>query len=244
MADALERFCEQLCGERWHHNRFRVMLLASWRGHLDGELLCEAMNLTHLVRVGAMGHVGRFRAADAGRYARGQRVVLRTARGLEIGRVMTPEGGAPGGEPDGDLLRRMTVQDDLLAERLERNREAAYASCVGLLEERGSAAVLLDVEHLFDGRGLYFYFLGDTDPISEAISAELAEAYDAEARFGDFAKTVEEGCGPGCGDRRGGQRLRRLGRLLDLRGRQRLRGEGAPRLSPLRQTLAVVPPGR
>ena len=153
----------------------------------------------YLIQVGAMGHVGRFRAADAGRYARGQRVILRTARGLEIGEVLTPEGDAPSGEADGDLLRRMTVQDDLLAQRLQRNRKAAYDSCVRLLEERGSAAVLLDVEHLFDGRGLYFYFLGDPDPISEAISAELAAAYDAEARFGEFAKTVEEGCGPGCG---------------------------------------------
>lgn len=146
-----------------------------------------------------MGHVGRFRAADAGRYARSQRVIVRSERGLEIGEVMAHEGDAPGGEADGDLLRRMTAQDDLLAERLYRNRDAAYESCVRLLEERGSSAVLLDVEHLFDGRGLYFYFLGEVDPAGEAISAELADAYDAEARFGQFAQTVEEGCGPGCG---------------------------------------------
>ncbi len=146
-----------------------------------------------------MGHVGRFRAAEAIRYARGQRVIVRTERGLERGEVMSHEGGSPAGEADGDLLRRMTVQDDLLSERLQRNRNAAYESCVRRLLEEGSSAVLLDVEHLFDGRGLYFYFLGEVDAAGEAISAELAHAYDAEARFGQFAKTVEEGCGPGCG---------------------------------------------
>lgn len=145
-----------------------------------------------------MGNVGRFRPADGAGYARGHRVIVRTARGLECGEVLAADESASA-EDDGPLLRRMTVQDDLLAERLGRNRDTAYKSCVGLLEERGSGAVLLDVEHLFDGRGLYFYYLGEVDAISEAISTELAEAYDAEARFGAFAEAVEQGCGPGCG---------------------------------------------
>lgn len=145
-----------------------------------------------------MGNVGRFRPADGSAYARGQRVIVRTARGLECGEVLAKDAPAASNE-DGPLLRRMTVQDDLLAERLRRNRDAAYESCVSLLQERGSSAVLLDVEHLFDGRGLYFYYLGEIDEVSETISAELAEAYDAEARFGEFADAVEQGCGPGCG---------------------------------------------
>jgi len=144
-----------------------------------------------------MGHVGRFAAADGRRSPRGARVIVRTSRGLETGEVLAHD--APHGDADGPLLRRMTAQDEMLAERLGRNRDAAYGACVRLLAERGSSAVLLDVEHLFDGRGLYFYFLGDTDPVAEAITAELATAYDAEARFGEFATAVEEGCGPGCG---------------------------------------------
>lgn len=154
--------------------------------------------MVHLVRVGAIGHVGRFRAMDGARHVRGVRVIVRTARGLECGEVLADD-DATATEADGPLLRRMTVQDELLAERLGRNRDAAYEACVRLLEERGSTATLLDVEHLFDGRGLYFYFLGEADPLGEAISAELADAYDAEAKFGAFADAVENGCGPGCG---------------------------------------------
>lgn len=144
-----------------------------------------------------MGRVGRFRSAEGVRHRRGARVVVRTERGLEVGEVLADDGAF--GEADGELLRRMTAQDALLAERLLRNRDRAYDACVRLLAERGASATLLDVEHLFDGRGLYFYFLGEIDETAEAISAELAAAYDAEARFGEFAEAVEEGCGPGCG---------------------------------------------
>ena len=45
------------------------------------------MALHHLVRVGALGHVGRFTAVDAVRYPRDSRVVVRTGRGLELGEV-------------------------------------------------------------------------------------------------------------------------------------------------------------
>ncbi|TWT99718.1 hypothetical protein Pla108_06610 [Botrimarina colliarenosi] len=145
-----------------------------------------------------MGHVGRFRSADGLGYRRGQRVIVRTARGLECGEVLSDDPGSQA-ESDGPLLRRMTDADEMLAERLRRNRDAASEACVRLLAERGSNAVLLDVEHLFDGRGLYFYFLGDVDSTTEAISAELADAYNAEARFGQFADALEQGCGPGCG---------------------------------------------
>lgn len=145
-----------------------------------------------------MGHVGRFRSSDGARHARGRRVIVRTTRGLELGETLAAEPDSMA-ETDGPLLRRVTVEDELLAERLQRNRDAAFTACVERLAEAGSNAALLDVELLFDGRGLYFYYLGEVDPIAEAISAELAEAYDAEARFGAFAEAVEEGCGPGCG---------------------------------------------
>lgn len=154
--------------------------------------------MNHLVRVGAMGRVGRFRSIDGVRHRRAERVIVRTERGLETGEVLDVVEDAPA-ENDGPLLRRMTLQDGLVAERLTRNRDAAYEACVRLLAERGSAAVLLDVEHLFDGRGLYFYYLGTPDPVAEAISTELAAAYDAQAGFGAFAEAVENGCGPGCG---------------------------------------------
>ncbi len=159
----------------------------------------------HLVRVGALAQVGRFRADDERSYPRGTRVVVRTARGLELGEVLVPpDEEAPPDVADGALLRAMTVEDELLAARLERNREAAYTACVAQIETLGLATVLMDVEHLFDGRTLAFYFLGDLaaeDPsgrLNQSIE-QLAEAYEAQAQTRRFAETLTAGCGPGCG---------------------------------------------
>jgi cell fate regulator YaaT (PSP1 superfamily) len=147
-----------------------------------------------------MGHVGRFTSVDAVAYPRASRVIVRTNRGLEIGEVLiTAEEMAVRGTTDGSILRGMTVEDELLVARLEKNRQKALDACTAKLAEQGIAATLFDVEHLFDGRSLFFYFLGEITPQIEAITAELAEVYDAAAEFRKFSETLATGCGPGCG---------------------------------------------
>ncbi len=156
--------------------------------------------MNHLARVGAMGLVGRFASPDRVRYPRGMRVVVRTVRGLESAEILAPPSdNETVAEADGEILRAMTVEDNLLAERLDRRRDEALDACTKLLAEHGSAAVLLDVEHLLDGRRVYFYFLGEVPPEVESLTAELTEAYEAAVEFKQFTTTLLEGCGPGCG---------------------------------------------
>jgi len=158
------------------------------------------MSQLHLVRVGALGNVGRFAAIDSVRYPRGARVIARTARGLEIGRVLAATDEIAGrAESDGAILRGLTVEDELLQERLTRHREAAYRACADRLAELRLPVTLMDVEHLFDGQTLVFYFLGETTPALESLTAELAELYETKVQFRRFAETVVGGCGPGCG---------------------------------------------
>jgi cell fate regulator YaaT (PSP1 superfamily) len=159
------------------------------------------MSRFHLVRVGAMGQVGRFAAVDAVCYPRHSRVVVRTKRGLEIGDVLSPPDDRDDGRAfaDGDILRGMTVQDDLLHARLEKNRHEAYQACEAMLKTSRMPAVLVDVEHLFDGQGLFFYFLGDVPADLEKYTERLAETYEAKVQFRKFTETLLEGCGPGCG---------------------------------------------
>ena len=148
-----------------------------------------------------MGQVGRFAAVDAVRYPRHSRVIVRTRRGLEIGNVLAePDDGDDGRTfPDGDILRGMTVEDDLLEARLEKHRHEAYEACASLLADEQPTAVLVDVEHLFDGQGLFFYFLGDVPASVEAYTGRLAEVYETKVQFRKFTETLIEGCGPGCG---------------------------------------------
>jgi len=102
-------------------------------------------------------------------------------------------------DSDGAVLRRVGVEDDLLLARLQKNKDEAYAACTTLLAKRGIPAVLMDVEHLFDGRSLYFYFLGEVTPEIESLTSELATTYDSAVQFQKFADTLTHGCGPGCG---------------------------------------------
>jgi len=151
----------------------------------------------HFVRVGAMGHIGRFSPAEPMVFPRGARVICRTSRGLEMGEVSAPV--TRDGAADGVLLRRATLQDELIAARLQKHRDEAFQSCSRLLEQSGLAVKLIDVEHLFDGQSLYFYFLGDTSEALESITSELAGLYATKVQFERFHDTLVNGCGPGCG---------------------------------------------
>jgi hypothetical protein len=120
---------------------------------------------------------------------------------LEVGDVLSPPDDRDDSRAfaDGEILRGMTVQDDLLQARLEKHRQEAYQACASLLGKNGASAVLVDVEHLFDGQGLFFYFLGDVTPEMEFYTERLAETYEAKVQFRKFTETLIEGCGPGCG---------------------------------------------
>lgn len=187
----------------------------------------------HLVRIGCLGHVGRFSSVEPRRFGRGTRVVCRTSRGLEVGEILTAVEGSPtdvapgeaesrfgsagssaitatpsrhdvsaGRTGDGQILRRVTVEDELLLARLARHSRSAYDACTQLLRERGLNDLLLEVEHLFDGQSLYFYFLGTPSTEVEQLTHELAMAYDARAQIGKFADALTTGCGPDCGTER------------------------------------------
>ncbi|MEW4453852.1 PSP1 C-terminal domain-containing protein [Bremerella sp. JC817] len=153
----------------------------------------------HFVRISVLGHVGRFTSVDAVTYGRGMRVICRTSRGLEVGEILSPASEAESHDSDGSILRGVTVEDDLLIARLERNRQEAFAACQQELASRGIQVPLLEVEQLFDGSSLYFYFLGDVPAEVADLTSQLAETYNAAAGISQFSDLLETGCGPGCG---------------------------------------------
>jgi hypothetical protein len=89
--------------------------------------------------------------------------------------------------------------DELVLRRLRKNRDEAFESCRVLLSQSGSSAVLMDVEQLFDGATLYFYFLGQPPTELESLLQPLAAAYESRVKLADFVRAAEIGCGPNCG---------------------------------------------
>lgn len=169
--------------------------------------------IDHLVRVGVLGQIGRFRSVDGLRYSRGNRIVCRTSRGLEFGNVLSQVPAVTekledvsANERLGTVLRRATPEDHLLWARIEKNRTAAIQECERMLVERlpeHPELRLMDVEILFDGSSIFFYFLGEISsalaPRLESLTTELAAAYEAKSELRKFADAMIAGCGPDCG---------------------------------------------
>lgn len=138
--------------------------------------------------------------------------VLSLAQGEVVegdGPAKEPAGGgteraAGTGRSIGRILRPLTANDELVLARLDRNKREAFERCADRVAELGLPVMLVDAELLFDGQGLYFYFLGAESPELDAatagLAAELAETYETAVRFRSFTAKVEEGCGPGCGE--------------------------------------------
>jgi len=158
------------------------------------------VSAVHLVQVGLLGTIGKFASADRSLFTRDTEVVCRTARGLEVGKVICEvDQQSEESEFDGELLRRVAREDRKIVQRLERFRDRAFSACRKLLVERELQATLVDVEHLFDGQSIWFYFLGEVSPEVESLTEELAEVYESKVKFRKFAETLANGCGPDCG---------------------------------------------
>ena len=159
----------------------------------------------YFIRFGVSGHVGRFVSEIPHPLRRGERVVARTSRGLELAEVLSrieddaDEADPSGDSVDGVILRPVLETDELLQVRLARYRDRAFDACRAWLEQNDVPGTLVDVEHLLDGESLYFHFLGDPPELDFAASEELAALYEKKIHFRRFAETLQQGCGPGCG---------------------------------------------
>ncbi len=152
-----------------------------------------------MVRFGSLGWIGLFQSALNHRFPVRARVVCQSARGLEIGEVLSDEPYPSAQTVAGTILRTLSDADELLWHRLERHRDRALRSCDTKLREQGVAATLLDAELTFDGQHLYFYFLGEVPSELEPLLAELSELYQAKIHYRRFVEAMEVGCGPDCG---------------------------------------------
>lgn len=154
----------------------------------------------YAVRVGIHGQVGRFTSSDED-FRRGARVICRTARGLEVGSVLNRLQLTTGflQEADGQIIRRMTPEDQLLWTNLQELAAQSHAACQQWLSESASSDQLLEVEPLFDGRTLYFHFLNQASPATDAHLERLLSIFQETVAGSRFSHLLEHGCGPGCG---------------------------------------------
>jgi cell fate regulator YaaT (PSP1 superfamily) len=133
-----------------------------------------------IVRHGAMRFLGEFEPGD-GRYTRGQEVIVRSERGLEVGEVLcdaTPQAVDYLNEPTkGQIVRPLATEDRLELDKLHQKEEVEFHRCNDFIRERKLQMDLVDVEHLFGGERIVFYFLAEKRVDFRDLVKDLAREY-------------------------------------------------------------------
>src|SRR5262249_18202494 len=135
----------------------------------------------YIVRHGTMRFLGPFEPRDAVRYVRGTRVITRTERGLEVGEVVceaTPRAVEYLAEPSGGvILRSLSEEDQQQCERLVDAEREEFDACCRYIEQRKLQMDLVDVEHLFGGERIIFYFLAEKRVDFRELVKDLAREF-------------------------------------------------------------------
>ncbi len=166
----------------------------------------------YIVGFGLSGDFGRFRSEPALACVRGQRVVVRSARGVEIGQVL-----CQGTEQHalflpntslGKLLRLATAADEQTQLDLHGRGQTVLQRAAILSRELRLPLEWLDVEMLLDGKHVVLHYLGagpvDVRPLVSTLSREFTLHVLLQELSGRADSTEEDdeehGCGrEGCG---------------------------------------------
>jgi cell fate regulator YaaT (PSP1 superfamily) len=125
--------------------------------------------------------MGEFEAAEGASYPRGAKVVVRTERGLEVGEVLcdaTPRAVELIGEPTrGEIQRELSAGDQEELERIRDREQREIDYCSKIVEQRQLQMELVDVEHIFGGERIVFYFLAEKRVDFRDLVKDLAKEY-------------------------------------------------------------------
>ncbi|MBY0525134.1 MAG: hypothetical protein K2R98_17140 [Gemmataceae bacterium] len=165
----------------------------------------------YLVSHGCAGELARFSADESLRCRRGDRVVVRTSRGLEVGEVLCPctprHVRALEDTFVGELLRVATAEDEQIVSGIRDRAQRLFEDGRRLSEEMGLALEILDVEVSLDGHLVTLYFLRYADCDERPLVATLSKKYETMVALRDLALPAgASGCGqPNCSsDKEGG----------------------------------------
>jgi hypothetical protein len=170
------------------------------------------MSGEYLVQHGAVGHLGRFRSGEGRGFRRGDAVVVRSRRGLELGDVLCHSSADGAVLPDpfvGELIRAATADDVAEAEQRHQLGRLVFEDAARHAEAIGLPLAVIDVEVLLDGRHVLLH-AARLGPCDEApFLAELGDRRGVIVRLYDVASEPvagedDSGCGScgegGCGE--------------------------------------------
>lgn len=138
------------------------------------------MGSSWIARHGVMRFLGEFEG-DGAPYNRGEEALVRTERGLELAQLLcpaTPEAVALIVEPTrGRIVRALCEHDRVERARLRELEAHELETCTRFVQQRRLQMELVDVEHLFGGERIVFYFLAEKRVDFRELVKDLAREY-------------------------------------------------------------------
>ena len=123
------------------------------------------MAQTYVIRYGRMRFLGEFRGVTDQEHVRGQRVLVRSDRGTELGEVLCPFTEQTArfmpNPVQGEILRLATSEDLEQEARLLEDQKPAFATCQELIAKRRLQMNLVDVEMIHGRERVVFYYLAE-----------------------------------------------------------------------------------
>jgi len=136
---------------------------------------------TYIARHGVIRFLGEFTPEGSATYARGQNVIIRTERGLEAAEVLclsSPQALQLLQEPTkGQIVRVQTPDDRAEIERLHQKEELAFDKCKACVRERNLQMDVIDVEWLFGGERVVFFFVAEKRVDFRDLVRDLAREF-------------------------------------------------------------------
>lgn len=139
------------------------------------------MTNTYVVRYGLMRFLGEYRGLSGQSHPRGQKVVVRSDRGLEMGEVLSPATDRTAlfleNPIRGDILRVASLEDLEADSRRPSVQDHGQEVCREFIAKRRLQMDLVDVEAILGGERMVFYYLAEKRVDFRDLVKDLARAF-------------------------------------------------------------------
>ncbi|GAC1337685.1 MAG: regulatory iron-sulfur-containing complex subunit RicT [Isosphaeraceae bacterium] len=139
------------------------------------------MTQTYVVRHGQMRMLGEFAGLPERIHARGERVVARTDRGTELGEILCPATELAArfleNPTRGEIVRLADDADLTVEARLAELAGEGLSVCRELIGKRRIRMELVDVEPIFGGERMVFYYLAEKRVDFRELVKDLARVF-------------------------------------------------------------------
>src|SRR4051794_8331161 len=140
----------------------------------------------YLVSHGKSGGLGSFRAALPHCLRRGDRVVIDSPRGREIGTVLCPasvrQSRILGAVASWTIVRPLTAADSSTLQQGRDLEQRVFEAARRLAQSEALPVEILDVEVLFEGRAILQFVGPDATPL-DAFAQNLSSAFQIDIRL-------------------------------------------------------------